>query len=232
MDKTRWPGVYETDSGRFLARYRDADGQRHARTFATGKAAAQWKADREADVRRGDHVDPHAGRIRLEQWCETWLEARGVEESTAAGDRSRIDRHILPAFGRLPLASITRIKVQSWVRQLQRTVINEETGRTLAPATVHACVHLLSGMIRINPCADRAPRRGSRGDVVADVTVEVNGKLIEKAYPKGKARRTVPVSDRLVDAFARYLHVASDDFDGVIAALQQTSAPAGVRRAR
>lgn len=260
------PGVSATPAGTFIARYRDADGKQHSRTFASAKVAAAWKADREADVRRGDHVDPHAGRIRLDRWWDEWSAARAVERTTAHSDETRWRTHLKPQFGSTSLAGITRIKVQAWVRDL-----NEK----MAPASTHKCVRLLSAMmrdavreghVRINPCADLdlpvlppgrersftndeidrilaamtrdrdrlimlalvdtglrwselvglrlAYRRdGSmvgldlmrRWIVVADTTVEVGGKLVEKPYPKGKQRRTVPVTPRLYDAWTAYL---------------------------
>jgi integrase len=251
------PGVSPTSAGTYIARYRDADGKQHSRTFPSAKVAGAWKADREADVRRGDHVDPHAGRTRLEQWHAQWSAARGVEASTAAGDKVRWAAHIKPKFGGTSLAGITRIKVQGWVRDLEKQ---------MGPASVHKVVRLLSvmmrdavreGHVRINPCSDidlpvlpqGRERSFTRDEVelimeqlsapydlivltlaytglrwgelaglrvrnldlmrkrltVADVLVQVDGKFIDKPYPKGKQRRVVPLTDRLATALAAHL---------------------------
>ena len=47
--------------------------------------------------------------------------------------------HVTPAFGHLPLAGITKLRVQAWVRELH--------GNGLAPATVRECHRLLQGVL-------------------------------------------------------------------------------------
>lgn len=146
---------HQLPSGAWQARYRDADGRRHTRSFPTKGAARNWKADREADVRRGDHHDTTAGRITFGVFAEQWMAARGVEITTAAANRSRLDKHLIPTFGSVPIGRITRLKVQAWVRTLERA--------GLAANSVHACAYLMSGvmreavregLVRVNPAAD------------------------------------------------------------------------------
>jgi integrase len=255
------PRARQLPSGRWQARYRDADGKRYTRSFPTKAAAEAWKGNAEADVRRGDHYDVGAGRVLFAVFVEQWVAARGVELTTAAASRSHIDRHLLPTFGKIPVGRITRLRVQGWIRQLERA-----TG----PPTVHACAHLMSGimraavregLIRANPAADLdlpvlapgAERVFSRDDVdliilamqvakhapydvavllmaytgmrwgevaglrvrgldllrrqlvVRDTLVEIGGRFTPKPYPKGRGRRTVPLTGRVVDALAAHL---------------------------
>lgn len=142
------------ESGRYRARYRDVLGRRHSASFDTLTAAKAWKADRESEVRRGVHMDPHGGRLRLKDWHDQWWAARVVEETTRAGDKSRLEVHVIPTFGHEKLGAITRLQIQSWVRRLEKQ---------LAADTVRKCYHLLAqllddarreGLIPANPAAD------------------------------------------------------------------------------
>lgn len=62
-------------SGRWEARYRDARGRLHARTFPTKTAARRWAADMESDVRRGTWVDPKLARTTFGEWALEFLGA-------------------------------------------------------------------------------------------------------------------------------------------------------------
>lgn len=149
------PSARKTPSGRWRGEYRDQHGRKHARTFATKTAAKTWAAEREAEVRRGVWVDPTAGRLTLEAWCEAWWSARVTEASSRSTDRGRIDKHILPTFGQQRLAAISTLQVQGWVRRLQAD--------GLAPATVRACHQLLSAMLKAAAVDERLVRNPATG---------------------------------------------------------------------
>jgi integrase len=86
-------------------------------------------------------------------WAERWWAARGARRSTMAAERSRLDNHVLPAFGHLPLHGVTRIAVQGWVTALK--------ARPLAAETVRSCYSVLrmvmgdavlEGLVVQSPC--------------------------------------------------------------------------------
>lgn len=142
-----------TPAGRWRAEYRDAAGGRHGRTFDRKADGARWAADGEARVRRGRHADPRASRQPLGELAERWWAARVVEATTQATDRGRLDKHVLPEWGRWPVESITTSAVQGWVRRLSR----DELGAW----SVRSCYNILSsimetarldGLIPDNPC--------------------------------------------------------------------------------
>lgn len=60
-------------SGRWEARYRDRFGGQHARTFDNKTLARRWVADMEADVRRGEWMDPALGRVTFMEWADEYL---------------------------------------------------------------------------------------------------------------------------------------------------------------
>lgn len=148
------PAVSRLPSGRWRLQYRDDAGRQVSggRSFPTASAARQFGLDREAEVRRGDHFDPRAGRVTLRDFAELWFDARVAERRTLAKDRSGLDRHVLPALGGNRLNQLNHLAVQGWVRQLERD--------GLAPATVrglHRLLHqvlaaaVLEGKLPTNP---------------------------------------------------------------------------------
>jgi len=131
--------VQKTPAGRWKVTYRDAGGRRHARTFDTARDAKAWAGDREGEVRGGRHADPRLARQKLGDYAAGWWSHRVVELTTAATDRGRLDRHVLPEWGRVPLVSVTRPGVQAWVRRLAR--------KGLGAWTVRSCYVLLSSVL-------------------------------------------------------------------------------------
>ncbi len=66
-------------TGRYLARYVDRSGRRHARSFATKGDATRFLAGARVDLDRGDWVDPKAGQLTFEAYASTWLAERRVK---------------------------------------------------------------------------------------------------------------------------------------------------------
>lgn len=106
-------------SGQWEARYRDDRGRRRGKTFATQTEARRFLARVNADVQRGEFVDPKAGRSRFQEFAQMWLDA-GVDWKPLT--RSRYENvlkvHVLPAFGTAPVGTIDRLKVQRYVASL------------------------------------------------------------------------------------------------------------------
>jgi integrase len=102
--------------------------------------ARAFKAKIEADIQKSTYVDPRSGKVPFGEWAEQCLEARlHLRPASRARDESYMRNHVLPAFGHLPLAGISKLRVQAWVRKLH------EGG--LAPATVRECHRLLQGAL-------------------------------------------------------------------------------------
>lgn len=137
MPSSAW---VERDRKGWRVRWRDDLG--HKQTLPGShptRKQAQGEADAlKVDSRRGAFVDPRGGQILLEEWAALWREHRLVRTSTQAAQDSRLDRHILPAFGRRPLGQISRLEVQRWVGELHRH---------LAADTVRSCYRLLAQLL-------------------------------------------------------------------------------------
>jgi site-specific recombinase XerC len=145
------PWVARLPSGRWRVQYRDETGRKVSagRSFPTESAARTFGLDREADVRRGEHRDPRAGRVTVGEWAEQWYTARVAERRTLAKDRAGLDRHLLPALGDQQLGQLTHLAVQGWVRALEK--------KGLAPATVRAQHRLLHQLLAAAVLEGRIP---------------------------------------------------------------------------
>jgi integrase len=124
-------------SGKYRGLYRDAHGvRRSAGTYAHKSRARNAAAAKEENARRSMLRDPEAFRRPWGEWVEEWWPARKVEVSTAKVDRGRLDRHLMPRWGEVPIGSITRHDVKAWTSQMERDGIG--------PTTIQRCTHLLS----------------------------------------------------------------------------------------
>lgn len=153
--------VRRKPSGGWEARYRDAEGTMHARTFPTKAAASRWCKEMETDLSRGDWIDPRLGRTTFGRWAEEYLATIVHLRAVTRGDYERQLRvHILPAFGERPIAQIAQVDVRRFVAELRAA--------GLAPKTLQKIRLVLrqvletarsSGAIRGNPCDGvRLPR--------------------------------------------------------------------------
>ncbi len=119
--------------------WRDHHGKQKARTFDRKIDADRFLSTIEADLTRGQYIDPGAGQTTLADYTTRWLEAQVWRPATRQLADSHLRNHILPALGSHPLARITRTDVQSLVRGL------DQAG--LAPSTVEAIFRRLVSIL-------------------------------------------------------------------------------------
>lgn len=142
-------------SGKYRGLYRDAHGtKRSAGTYSHKAKAVRAASAKEEHARRSMLRDPEAYRRPWSEWVEEWWPTRKVEASTRKVDKGRLDRHLTPRWGDVPIGSITRHDVKAWTSQMERDGVG--------PTTVQRCAHLLSaslmaamdaGVIDANPAA-------------------------------------------------------------------------------
>ncbi len=67
----------------------------------------------------GSYVDPARSRVTVAAWSATWLEAQAhLKPSTRARYEGIMGRHILPAWGVIPLSSVAHSDVAAWTTKL------------------------------------------------------------------------------------------------------------------
>jgi integrase len=122
---------------KYRARWRTPDGASRSKTF-TRKVEAQQFLDRlGTSVSEGNYVDPAAGKVTFGVYASAWAAAQPHRANTAASVETILRVHILPTFGRRPIASIRTSEVQAWV-----------SGLELAPSTVEVVYGKLAGVFR------------------------------------------------------------------------------------
>lgn len=104
--RRRFGRLRKLPSGRWQARYPDGSGQDvpAPRTFLTKGDATRCLVMVEADMARGRHVGPSAGRVTLRQWADQWLARPGKRANSVARDRQAL-AVFTSDLGDRPLAS-------------------------------------------------------------------------------------------------------------------------------
>ncbi|MCQ4082947.1 site-specific integrase [Streptomyces sp. RB6PN25] len=106
---------------RYRARYIGPDGTEKSKSFPDGqkRLAEKWLAQVEADMTRGQYVDPRAARTTFRQYAERWLAAQTTDVSTQDSAERYLRLHALPYIGSRPLGSFKPEHVRGWLRELE-----------------------------------------------------------------------------------------------------------------
>jgi integrase len=141
-------------SGAWEARYRDAAGRSHARTLRTKSEARRWAAEREADLRRGEWIDPRLARVTFGEWAADYLTTIVHLRTITRGDYQRVlNAHLLPVFAKRPIASIEPIDVRRFMAEKQAAGQAAKSLQKLR-LVLRQVLELAraSGAIKSNPC--------------------------------------------------------------------------------
>ena len=160
MSRRDFGNVRKLPSGRWQARYFDASGRRHQRTFPSRGDAGRFLAGVRADLDRGGWIDPRAGQVQFREYSRVWLKNRRVRGRPLAPRTVEryggvLRRHILPVLGDTELRHLTSAAVRAWYGRLTAT-------DELAPATAAKAYRLLHAIcatavadeqLARNPCS-------------------------------------------------------------------------------
>jgi hypothetical protein len=155
----RFGSIRKLPSGRYQIRYRGADGQ--MRTGRDTYESKPW-ADRalsliEAQLTTGEWTDPVAGRVKLKDYAERWIEQRaGLRPRTIELYRWLLARHIAPGLGNMAVAAIAPDSVRAWRVDLLGSGVSESAAAKayrLLRAVLATAVD--DRLIARNPCRIR-----------------------------------------------------------------------------
>jgi integrase len=229
------------------------------RGYTQPAQAKREAAVKEAEARNPRAKHPDGGKIPWGDWVDLWWPTRKVAGSTARADKSKLEKHLRPRWGGVPLEGITRTDVQAWVDELDAT--------DMSASTIHKVFRILSSSMKaaalceprrldtspcvsiklptIPPADERFLERDEFADLV-EMTPDPRSVLIchllvgtgmrwgemvalhrrrvnfrEKrvdiveaydaeedairAYPKGKKKRSVPITDDLAERLRVWL---------------------------
>ena len=113
-----------------------------------------WLTLTEAELVRGEWVDPDAGRVPLGDYATTWIAHRPrLSPRTVVLYEGLLRLHIEPMLGRLDLAAVTPAQVRSWRSGLLDAGVGQVTvakAYRLLRAVMNTAVD--DELIRRNPC--------------------------------------------------------------------------------
>lgn len=106
---------------RYRARYIGPDGIEKSKSFPDRqkRLAEQWLTQIEADMSRGQYIDPQGGRLTVRQHAQRWLASLTMDPGTFVGTEQRIRLHVLPYLGSRTLGSLRPTHIREWLRKLQ-----------------------------------------------------------------------------------------------------------------
>lgn len=144
-----------TDDGRVTAfwvtRWRDPSGRQRMRSFDRKSDAERKRREIDAELLRGEYIDPTAGQITFRDYATGWLAAQTFDASTHEAVELRLRIHAFPVLGSKQLGAIKPSTIQAWLRSLdQLAATTRQVIFTNVSAVLSAAVD--DELIRKNPC--------------------------------------------------------------------------------
>src|SRR3546814_326817 len=117
----------ERRSGRYRVKYRDPIGRQRSRTFTRKADADRFAVEMEADLARGQWLDPAGAQLPVAEWAETFLSlCRRLEYTSRATYERDLRRYVLPRFGDYRIGSLPAEEIENW--------LNDELDAGIAPS--------------------------------------------------------------------------------------------------
>lgn len=137
---------------RWLVRWRDPAGRSRTKAFARKPDADAWRDQVATDVRRGDYIDPRAGRVLFRKLAEQWRDSRTVAATTGDRERQMVGK-LIDAFGDYPVGEIRHSMVTAWMAARRKSVSASTLRQELwgLGSILDAAVH--DDLIRKSPLA-------------------------------------------------------------------------------
>lgn len=138
---------------RWDVRYRDPDQRHRTRTFHRKVDAQKFANTVEADIARGDWLDPGLGKQTFGEWACRWLPTiAGRSPKTRESYESILRRHLTPRFENMPVARIDHPAVLALLAELTAQGAGAGTVKNVRDV-LRLILELArrSGAIRVNP---------------------------------------------------------------------------------
>lgn len=143
----------EKPKGKWQATVRHPSGQRFSYSDPLKRVVDDWADEQEAKMRRGEFIDPAAGKLTLSDWWVKWNKTRRVEVATMDKNRSWWRNHVEPKFGTWPLSAIQSWDVEEWVTEISGKVGAETVASSLRLLTQMLAEAAKHRLLNTNPAA-------------------------------------------------------------------------------
>jgi len=153
--KRRFGSLRKLPSGNWQVRYPGPDSvlRTDERTYPTKTEAEDRLVEIEADVRRGEWIDPDASQISLTEYAEKWVNERDLEDSTRELYAGYLRNHLAPTLGSVMLCELSAPRIRAW----RTALLSNGTGAptvarnyALLRAVLNTAVD--DELLRRNPC--------------------------------------------------------------------------------
>src|SRR4051812_35567984 len=86
---------------RYRARFVLPDGRERSQSFPDRqkRSAQDWLTQLEADLARGQFIDPKAARTTFRDYAERWVSSQTTDLNTRAAVERQLRRHAIPYLG-------------------------------------------------------------------------------------------------------------------------------------
>lgn len=136
---------------RWLACWTGPDGKEKTRAFQTRDAAVKHARKMEADLDRGEYIDPDSGKVLLGSIAGRWLELRQVGASSRRHYESVYRLHVGPAFANRQVKSVRPSEVLAWLQGLAGTYGTSTQGTAYMILAGTLDLAVADGLRRDNP---------------------------------------------------------------------------------
>lgn len=162
------------------------------RTFVRRGDAVRWEMEQKRLLLSGEFVSPSAGRITVAELADDYRDSRNGQVSVRAweSDESALRVHIVPAFGRLPISSISSVQVERFLTDLavSRSVRTAARVRTTLRGLFRYAVR--TRRLSKSPAEDvPLPRPDSRTGKVVEIEPFTLDQLLEVVEAQRKHTR-------------------------------------------
>ena len=155
--RRQFGGVRRERSGRWTASYIDPVSRRRIRapeTFKVKADANAWLALIQADLARGERLDPSAVDVRFGEYATAWLaDKANIRTKTRELYDYLLRVYLLPEFGPAPIARIDTTAIRRWHAHLLRSHLSQPTAAKayrLLRQILETAVD--DRLLRLNPC--------------------------------------------------------------------------------
>ncbi len=167
------------------------------RAFVRRGDAVRWEMEQKRLLLSGEFVSPSAGRITVAELADDYRESRKGQVSVRAweSDESALRVHIVPAFGRLPISSISSVQVERFLTDLavSRSVRTVARVRTTLRGLFRYAVR--TRRLSKSPAEDvPLPRPDSRTSRSSKSTLSRSTCSSRSSRPSGSTRSATPRS--------------------------------------
>lgn len=150
---------------RWLVRWRDPDGKPRKLSFEKKIHADAHKSTIEADLLRGNYIDPTAGQETFGTYAKEWLERQSTDPLTQENIRDRLRRYVEPyKLNSTQLRGIRPSTVQAWLSGLPSTLAASTKGVVFSHVSAILNAAVDDERLARNPCRATSVRR-PRADV-------------------------------------------------------------------